>query len=124
MIRSSSFWVPRNLSHHMIRQARTCNTVESREFIGRAQTLPWWLGRGRRGIDDRKQNTVAPLIEVLVSFLKYISGCPFKRISLIMDRTIWDISPAEVWKNSILTCSPTASRFYSDTGRSSMCTTK
>jgi hypothetical protein len=78
-------------------------------------------GEGRRSKDDRKQNTVAPLLEVLATFLKNINGCPFKRISLIMNRTIWDISSAEVWKNSILTCSPTASRFYSDTGKSSMC---
>jgi hypothetical protein len=44
--RSSSFWVPRNLSHHMIRQARTGVTmlVKSREMTGRTQTLPWWLG--------------------------------------------------------------------------------
>jgi hypothetical protein len=82
------------------------------------------VGGGRRGKDDRKQNTVVPLTEVLASFLKNISGCPFKRIFLIMNRTIWDISLAEAWKNSILTCSPTASRFYSDTGKSSMCTTK
>jgi hypothetical protein len=39
---SSSFWVPRNLSHHMIRQARTGDTVlvYSTEMTGRTQTLP------------------------------------------------------------------------------------
>ncbi len=52
--RPSSFWVPRNLSHHMIRQARTGDTVlvKSREMTGRTQTLPWWL-RGE-GIKNRK----------------------------------------------------------------------
>ncbi len=36
-------WVPRNLSHHMDRQARTGETalVNNREMTGRAQTLPW-----------------------------------------------------------------------------------
>ncbi len=45
--RSSSFWVPRNLFHHMDKQARTGDTVlvtTSREMTGRTQTLPWWLG--------------------------------------------------------------------------------
>ncbi len=39
--RSSSFWIPRNLSHHMIRQARTGDTVlvKIREMTGRSQTL-------------------------------------------------------------------------------------
>ncbi len=43
---SSSFWVPRNLSNHMDRQARTHDTVlvKSREMTGRSQTLPCWLG--------------------------------------------------------------------------------
>jgi hypothetical protein len=43
--RSSSFWIPRNLSHHIDSQARTGNTVldKSREMTGRTQTLPWWL---------------------------------------------------------------------------------
>jgi hypothetical protein len=44
--RLSSFWVPRNLSHHMIRQARTFDTVlvKSRDMTSRTQTLPCWLG--------------------------------------------------------------------------------
>ncbi len=43
--RSSSFWLPRNLSDRMDRQARTGDTVliKSREMTGRSQTLPWWL---------------------------------------------------------------------------------
>jgi hypothetical protein len=43
--RSSSFWVPQNLSHHMDRQARTSDTVlvKSREMTCRTQTLRWWL---------------------------------------------------------------------------------
>jgi len=43
--RSSSFWVPRNLSQKMVRQARIGDTalVKSREMTGRTQTLPWWL---------------------------------------------------------------------------------
>jgi hypothetical protein len=51
--RSSSFWVPRNLSHHMIRQACFGDTVlvKSRKMTGRNQTLPCWLG-GRRGKDE------------------------------------------------------------------------
>ncbi len=61
---SSSFRLPRNLSNHMERQARTSDTVlvNRREMTGRSQTLPWCLGGG--GIktkDDRKQNTLAPV---------------------------------------------------------------
>jgi hypothetical protein len=49
--RSSSFWVPRNLSHHMIRQAHTCDIVfvKSREMtqVGGSvgptcPTMPAW----------------------------------------------------------------------------------
>jgi hypothetical protein len=42
------FWLPRTLSNHMDRQARTGETVldKSREMTGRSQTLPWWLGGG------------------------------------------------------------------------------
>ncbi len=44
------------------RQARTGDTflVNSRQITSMSQTLPWWLGV-RRGKDDRKQNTLAPL---------------------------------------------------------------
>ncbi len=68
--RSSTFWVPRNLSHHMImiRQARAGDTVlvKSREMTGGNQTLPRWL-RGE-GKDDRKQSsTLAPLRVSLVT---------------------------------------------------------
>jgi hypothetical protein len=65
------FWVPRNLSHHMIRQARTGDTdlVRSREMTCR-KTLPWVAG-GRRGNDDRKQNTLAPLQLYIVK--KYLN---------------------------------------------------
>ncbi len=40
--RSSSFWVLRNLSHHMIWQARPGDTelVKNRDMTGRAQRLP------------------------------------------------------------------------------------
>ncbi len=43
---SSSFRVPRNLSYHMDRKARTGDTalVRSREMTGRSQTLPCWQG--------------------------------------------------------------------------------
>ncbi len=96
--RLSSFWLPRNLSYHMGRQARTGDTmsVKTREMTGRAQTLPWWLG-GRRGKDDRKQNTFAPLpkrflcvllkrigrafrklLRVFASFPKWVLGVPQK----------------------------------------------
>ncbi len=56
---SSSFWLPRNLSNHMDRQARTGDTMllENREMTGRSQTLLRWLGV-RKCKDDRKQNTV------------------------------------------------------------------
>ncbi len=42
--RSSSFWLPQNLSSHMVGQARTHDTVfvKRREMTGRSQTLPWW----------------------------------------------------------------------------------
>jgi len=48
--------------NHMVRQARTGDTVlaKSREMTGRTQTLPWPGGWGRTGKDDRKQNTLAP----------------------------------------------------------------
>jgi hypothetical protein len=44
------FWVPRNLSHHMIRQALIGDTVLAKriEMTGKTQTLPWWLG-GEKG---------------------------------------------------------------------------
>jgi hypothetical protein len=42
--RSSSFWVPRSLSNHMIRQAHNTMLVKRREITGRTQTLQWWLG--------------------------------------------------------------------------------
>jgi hypothetical protein len=50
------FRVPRNLSHHMDRQARTGDTVlvKSREMTGRTQTLPWWLGGGGVKTTDNK----------------------------------------------------------------------
>jgi len=43
---SSSFWVSRNLFHHIDRQARNGDTllVKSREMTGRTQTLVWWFG--------------------------------------------------------------------------------
>ncbi len=43
--RWSSFWLLRNLSNHMDRQARTGDTVlvMSREMTGRSRVLPWWL---------------------------------------------------------------------------------
>ncbi len=71
---SPTFWVPLNLSHHVVRQARTGDTlfVKSREMTGRTQTLP--LAGGRRGKDDRKQDTLAPLLHILHYFCTY-SGC-------------------------------------------------
>jgi hypothetical protein len=61
--RSSSFWLPRNLSNHMDRQARIRDTVlvKSREITGKSQKKPCRSGWGRRGKDDIKQNTLAPL---------------------------------------------------------------
>ncbi len=57
--RSSSFWPPRNLSHHMDRQARTGDIVlvKSREMTGREPNTAV-VAEGRRCKDDRKQNTV------------------------------------------------------------------
>jgi hypothetical protein len=54
--KSSSFWVPRNLSNHMDRQARIGYTVlvKRREVTGRTQTLPWWLGGGRVKTTENK----------------------------------------------------------------------
>jgi hypothetical protein len=56
----SSILVPQNIYHHMIRQARTGDTesVKSREKTDRTQTMPRGVW-GRRGKDDRKQNTLA-----------------------------------------------------------------
>jgi hypothetical protein len=65
----------------MDRQARTGDTVlvKSREMTGRTRTMP--LAGGRRGKDDRKQNTLAPLhharyIHMFSKkvFMKYIFG--------------------------------------------------
>jgi hypothetical protein len=57
--RSSSFWVPRNLSHHMDRQARTLYAVlvTSRELEANTAVV----AGGRSCKDDRKQNTLAIL---------------------------------------------------------------
>ncbi len=46
-LRASYIWVPRNLSHHMDKQARIGDTVlvSNIEMTGRSQTLPWWLER-------------------------------------------------------------------------------
>ncbi len=54
--RSSSFWVPRNLSNHMDRQSRTADLVlvKTREMAGRSQTLPWWLGGGEEKTAENK----------------------------------------------------------------------
>jgi hypothetical protein len=60
--RSSSFWIPRNLSHHMNRQALTGDTmlVKIRETTGRTPTLPYgWVGEGVK--EDRIQNVLVPL---------------------------------------------------------------
>jgi hypothetical protein len=51
-LHSSSFWLPRNLFHHMDRETRIGHTVllvKSRELAGRGQTLPLWPG-GRREV--------------------------------------------------------------------------
>jgi hypothetical protein len=42
------FWVPRKLSHHMIRQARTGDTVvvKSREMTGRTHCRGGWEEKG------------------------------------------------------------------------------
>ncbi len=56
------FSVPRNLSNHMVRQARNGDTLlaKSREMTGRTQNTAVVTG-GRTGKDDRKQNTLATL---------------------------------------------------------------
>jgi hypothetical protein len=64
----SSFWVPRNLSHHtcMIGPARTVDTVlvTIREMTGRTQTLPWWRGGGEGVKTTENKNTLAPLLYI------------------------------------------------------------
>jgi hypothetical protein len=54
----------------MDRQARTGDAVlvKSREITGRNQTVPCWLG----GKENRKQNTLAPLLIVLGSSIKMV----------------------------------------------------
>ncbi len=49
---------PRNLSHHMDRQASNGDTVlvKSREMTGRAQTLPWWLEGERVKTTENKMH--------------------------------------------------------------------
>jgi hypothetical protein len=61
-----TFWLSRNLSNHMDRQTRTCDTVlvKNRELTGRSQTLPWWVEGG--GVKTtEKQNTLASLEAIL-----------------------------------------------------------
>ncbi len=63
-LRSSSIWVPRNLSRHMDKQVCIGDAVlvSNIEMTGRSQTLPWWLERN--GVKTtEKQNTLAPLID-------------------------------------------------------------
>ncbi len=38
----------------MDRKARTRGTVKIKDMTGRSQTLPWWLGEGGGGKDDKK----------------------------------------------------------------------
>jgi hypothetical protein len=58
----SSFWLPRNLSNYMDRQARTRDTVlvRCREMTDRSQTLPWWLEGG--GVKTTEKNASAQLV--------------------------------------------------------------
>jgi len=53
---SSSFWLPRKVSYHMDRQARTGDSVlvKSREMTGRSQSLPGWLGKGEVKTTENK----------------------------------------------------------------------
>ncbi len=53
---SSSFWLPRNLSNHMDRQALSGDAVlvKNREMTGRSQRLPWWLrGEGVKTTENK-----------------------------------------------------------------------
>ncbi len=61
--RPTIFWVPRNLSHRMIKQTRTGDTVLVKS-IERWQVGPKNChgGGGWRDKDDRKQNTLALLV--------------------------------------------------------------
>ncbi len=56
-----SFWLPRNLSNHMDRQARTGDTVlvKSWEMTGRSHTLLWWLEGG--GVKMPKKKHIGPV---------------------------------------------------------------
>ncbi len=64
--RSSSFWIPQNLYHHMIRQAGTGDTVlvKGRKMTGRTQTLSWWLEeeQWRRQKWENKLQYIDPVI--------------------------------------------------------------
>ncbi len=55
------FWVPRNLSNHMDRQANT--RVKSKEMAGRSQTLPAWLGEGEVKTTESKYIGSVDLLE-------------------------------------------------------------
>jgi hypothetical protein len=62
-----------------------------------SQTLPWWLG-GRRGKDDRKKNTMAPLIKIFSSScfsMKGILNGGYKEVNQI-------IKPLEAFIISLL----------------------
>ncbi len=68
--RSSSFWLPRNLSNHMDWQTRTGDTmsVKSREM---SQTLPWWWGGGRRGKTTENKIHWSPLTQSATQCRKF-----------------------------------------------------
>jgi hypothetical protein len=52
----------------------------------RSQTLLWWL-EGRRGKDDRNQNTLVALMYRLSSRLLLLSMYPFDSTVLVAERS-------------------------------------
>jgi hypothetical protein len=73
----------------MDRQARTGDTVlvKSREMTDRSQTLPWCMARGRRGKDDRKQNTLALLVYIIQQTPEI--GSSKKTYTVVFFHSLW-----------------------------------
>ncbi len=94
--RSSSFWFPRNLSYHMIRQARIGDTVlvKSREMTGRTQTFPWWLGGE---VVKTTENKIHPRCNVTTSTVANIrTPTQFTPITMFHALLCWHIM--QQWK--------------------------
>ncbi len=92
--RSFSLWLPRNLSNHMDRLTGTRDTVfaKSRQMTGRSQT---WntvvVAGGRWGKDDKKLNTLAPLLGSL-SVWPFTTACALSYLTCPLNSHVWSLT--------------------------------